>query len=74
MTIGTLQEPKATTFLGLLGQLTGLRFGNLTLAAIFPDLRRAFRLYCFVFPRNAFIYALCRVNSPKLLVCYRLFS
>ncbi len=30
----------------------------------FPDLRRAFRLYCFVFPRNAFIYALCRVNSP----------
>ena len=57
MTIGTLQEPKATTFLGLLGQLTGLRFGNLTLAAIFPDLRRAFRT------------ALLRLSSKCLYLC-----
>jgi hypothetical protein len=48
-------------------------FGNLTLAAIFPDLHRAFRPYCFVFPRNAFIDALCCVNSPKLLFQVSLF-
>ena len=30
--------------------------------------------YAWLIPRNAFIYALCRVNSPKLLSKVNLFS